>query len=196
MNFSLAGVLKNRSRTAMVVPLGQPASSWLTTTPASTVRDVPRSASSVRVSSSTRDTAEMAARASPRKPRVPMASRSYSVAILEVAWRKKAVAAWSAGMPQPSSVTRIRDIPPWAISTVTAPAPASMAFSISSLTTLAGRSTTSPAAIRSATWGSNCFITGMIYTSSNIVTGPSFWENTCISAPNSPCSTRKPRSRH
>jgi hypothetical protein len=31
------------------------------------------------------------------------------------------------------------------------------------LTTLAGRSTTSPAAMRSATWGSNCFITAILY---------------------------------
>ena len=49
------------------------------------------------------------------------------------------------------------------ISTVTAPAPASMAFSSSSFTTLAGRSTTSPAAMRSATWGSSCFITAILY---------------------------------
>ena len=163
MNFSRAGVLKNSSRTLRVVPRGQPASSRLTTAPASRVRAVPSASSSVRVSSSTRDTAEMAASASPRKPRVPMASRSRWVEILEVAWRRKAVGAWSAGMPQPSSATRIRDIPPWAISTVTAPAPASMAFSISSLTTLAGRSTTSPAAMRSATWGSNCLIAAMLY---------------------------------
>ena len=109
----------------------------------------------MRVITSIRDTAEMAARASPRKPRVPMASRSYSVRSLLVAWRRKAVFSSSAGMPQPSSVTRRKVIPPWAISTVTAEAPASMAFSISSLATEAGRSTTSPAAIRSATWGSN-----------------------------------------
>ncbi len=136
----------------MTVPRGQPSSSWETTSPAAAVSLVPSSASSVRVSSSTRATAQMAARASPRKPRVPMASRSRSAAILDVAWRRKAVGACSAGMPQPSSVTRISDIPPWAISTVTADAPASMAFSSSSFTTLAGRSTTSPAAIRSATW--------------------------------------------
>ena len=105
----------------------------------------------------------MAASASPRKPRVPMASRSRSVEILEVAWRRKAVGAWSAGMPQPSSVTRMRDMPPRAISTVTADAPESMAFSSSSFTTLAGRSTTSPAAMRSATWGSSCFITAILY---------------------------------
>ena len=80
-----------------------------------------------------------------------------------MAWRRNAVAAWSAGMPQPSSVTRMRVIPPRLISTVTADAPASMAFSISSFTTLAGRSTTSPAAIRSATWGSSCFIVAILY---------------------------------
>ena len=85
-----------------------------------------------------------------------MASRSYSERILLVAWRRKAVSASLSAMPQPLSVTRIRVIPPFWISTVTAVAPASMAFSTSSLTTLAGRSTTSPAAIRSATWGSSC----------------------------------------
>ena len=103
----------------------------------------------------------MAARASPRKPRVPMASRSYSVRSLLVAWRRKAVFSSEAGMPQPLSVTRRNVIPPWAISTVTAEAPASMAFSMSSLATEAGRSTTSPAAIRSATWGSNTCMLGM-----------------------------------
>ena len=51
-------------------------------------------------------------------------------------------------MPLPSSVTRISDSPPDAVTTSTSPAPASSAFSTSSLTTLAGRSTTSPAAMR------------------------------------------------
>ena len=182
----------------MVVPLGHPASSCSTSCPPSRDRAVP-SPWPWLVSSSTRDTAAMAARASPRKPRVPMASRSYSEEILEVAWRRKAVWHWSGAMPQPSSVTRMRAMPPWAISTVTAPAPASMAFSISSFTTEAGRSTTSPAAMRSATWGSSCRMVGIRsppYSSSRMVTGPSFWENTCMSAPNSPCSTVKPRSRH
>ena len=140
----------------MVVPWGQPASSRLTTAPPSRDRAAPSSSSAVRVSSSMRDTAEMAARASPRKPRVPMASRSYSVRSLLVAWRRKAVGASSQAMPQPLSVTRIRLMPPCWISTVRVSAPASMAFSMSSFTTDAGRSTTSPAAIRSATWGSNC----------------------------------------
>src|SRR4029077_2958800 len=47
----------------------------------------------------------------------------------------------------PSSVTRTRVRPPCSISTCTRGASASSAFSTSSLTTLAGRSTTSPAAI-------------------------------------------------
>ena len=107
---------------------------------------------------STRLTAEMAARASPRKPRVPIFPRSSSQRSLLVAWRKKAVGSSSGAMPQPLSVTRIRPMPPRWISTTTAEAPASMVFSTSSFTTLAGRSTTSPAAMRSATWASNCWI--------------------------------------
>ncbi len=50
-------------------------------------------------------------------------------------------------MPCPSSVTRIHLPPPSSRATSTRPAPASRAFSISSLTTDAGRSITSPAAI-------------------------------------------------
>src|SRR5689334_8675653 len=54
-------------------------------------------------------------------------------------------------MPTPSSVTRIRLRPPAWISTATRVARASSAFSTNSFTTLAGRSTTSPAAIWFAT---------------------------------------------
>ena len=61
-------------------------------------------------------------------------------------------------MPHPLSVTRIRVIPPRWISTVMLVAPASMAFSISSLMTDAGLSTTSPAAIRFATANDNTLI--------------------------------------
>ena len=106
-----------------------------------------------RVCSSTWLTAEMAASASPRKPSVPMLSRPRASRSLLVAWRRKAIPASSGDMPQPSSVTRRYVIPPPRISTVIVRAPASMAFSTSSFTTEAGRSTTSPAAIRSATWG-------------------------------------------
>jgi len=54
----------------------------------------------------------------------------------------------SADRPQPSSATRIRVRPPPCASTSIRVAPASMALSTSSLMALAGRSTTSPAAMR------------------------------------------------
>ena len=140
----------------MVVPWGAPAASTAAGSPPSRCSDAPSAPPGRQVTMSTRLTAEMAARASPRKPRVPIFPRSSSVRSLEVAWRKKAVGSSSGAMPQPLSVTRIRAMPPRRISTTTAELPASMAFSTSSFTTLAGRSTTSPAAIRSATWLSSC----------------------------------------
>ena len=140
----------------MVVPSGAPASSTWPGTPPSRRRKAPLPLPFCRVKISTRLTAEMAARASPRKPRVPIFPRSPAERSLLVAWRRKAVGSSPGAMPQPLSVTRIRPMPPRRISTTTAEDPASMAFSTSSLTTLAGRSTTSPAAIRSATWAGNC----------------------------------------
>src|SRR4051812_12194877 len=53
-------------------------------------------------------------------------------------------------MPSPLSVTRILRRPPSSISTAMRVAPASREFSMSSLTIEAGRSTTSPAAMRFA----------------------------------------------
>ena len=135
----------------MVVPSGHPASDSAVISPASKWRLVPSTAPAVLVSRSTRDTAAMAAKASPRKPMVPMAFRSSGSRSLEVAWRRNAVLASSRVMPQPSSVTRRNVMPPLRNSTVTLEAPASTAFSSSSFTTEAGRSTTSPAAIRLAT---------------------------------------------
>ena len=106
-NFMRAGVLKNRSRTTMVVPAGQPASSKESSSPPPQRYLAPVWASWVRVSSSTWATAEMEANASPRKPRVPMASRSSCRRILLVACRRKAVGTSSGAMPQPLSVTRM-----------------------------------------------------------------------------------------
>ena len=108
------------------------------------------------------ETLDMAARASPRKPSVPMASSPRSSASLLVAWRRKATPASSGDMPQPSSVTRMSSEPPPASSTVMFRAPASTAFSTSSFTADAGRSTTSPAAMRSATCGASMFILGIL----------------------------------
>ena len=98
---------------------------------------------------STSETPLMEARASPRKPMVRMCKRSEALASLDVACRRKARGMSSFSMPQPLSVTRMRESPPSRISTLTESAPLSMAFSKSSFTTLSGRSTTSPAAILS-----------------------------------------------
>ena len=117
--------------------------------------------SAALVSRSIRLTAEMAASASPRKPSVEMAARSSLFRILLVAWRRNAVCASSGAMPQPLSEMRMKVMPPFWISTVMRAAPASMAFSTNSLTTEAGRSTTSPAAIKSATWRLSWTIFGM-----------------------------------
>ena len=81
------------------------------------------------------------------KLEVSTASRSSRLAILLVAWRDTASGNCSAAMPLPLSRIRIRRTPPSSRSISTRVAPASIAFSTSSLTTDAGRSTTSPAAI-------------------------------------------------
>ena len=86
--------------------------------------------------------------ASPRKPSVITDSRSSIEAILLVACRCNA-SGYLARLPcrRPSSRTRIRPIPPRSMSMSMRCAPASRLFSTSSLTTDAGRSITSPAAI-------------------------------------------------
>ncbi len=91
------------------------------------------------------ETAAILERASPLNPRLFTLNRSSADAILLVACLENAVGISSFAIPFPLSVTRINPIPPSRISTVTEPA--STAFSTSSFTTEAGRSTTSPAAI-------------------------------------------------
>src|SRR5690625_7683382 len=61
-------------------------------------------------------------------------------------------------MPSPSSITLISFMPDSSMLTWISEAPASMEFSISSLTTELGRSTTSPAAILFCIFGSRIFI--------------------------------------
>src|ERR671934_63621 len=95
----------------------------------------------------TRATAAIEASASPRKPMVDTASRSARCAILLVACRASASGRSSRAMPSPSSSTCTRRTPPSSSVTLMARAPASTLFSSSSLSTEAGRSTTSPAAI-------------------------------------------------
>jgi hypothetical protein len=89
--------------------------------------------------------------ASPRNPSVAMESRSFTSLSLLVACRSKANSASSRNMPLPLSATRIKRRPPLSTSMRRSVAPASSEFSISSFTTEAGRSTTSPAAILLAT---------------------------------------------
>ena len=88
-----------------------------------------------------------------------MWDKSSAERILLVEWRRKAAGMSSISMPQPLSVTRIKEMPPSRISTVMEVAPASMAFSRSSFTMEAGRSITSPAAILSiVTWSKTCIL--------------------------------------
>ena len=151
-NLRRAGVLKNSPRTVTVVPAWRTAASQPSRLPPATESRTPARPSD-EVSSSSRDTDAIAGSASPRKPNVPTPIRSTASRILLVAWRDRASSASSRLMPAPSSLTRIRLLPPSAISIRIVRAPASSAFSTSSFTTDAGRSTTSPAAIWSATWG-------------------------------------------
>ena len=146
-NFRRAGVLKNRFREINVVPSGAPTSSRLFSCPPSIWYRQPVRLSPVFVISSTWETAVMLDKASPLNPREETVRRSSADRILLVEWRRNASGSSSRFIPQPLSVMRIKPIPPSRISAVMAVAPASMAFSISSFTTEAGRSTTSPAAI-------------------------------------------------
>ena len=146
-NLRRAGTLKKRSRTSTTVPAFAAAGSTAETVPPSTRTRAPLSASCGRLASTSLDTEAMLGSASPRNPMLRMRSRSSRVAILLVAWRDSARTSSPEGIPNPSSRTRIRRAPPVSSSTAIVLAPASSAFSTSSLTTDAGRSTTSPAAI-------------------------------------------------
>ena len=153
-NFSRAGVAANRSRTSTRVPCAKDAGAKAPTSPNSTRRRDPCSPSRGRDRISSRATEAMEGRASPRNPRVAILVRSPS-GIFEVAWRSTQRARSAASMPAPSSMTRISFCPPPSMVTSTRDAPASRAFSTSSLTAALGRSTTSPAAMRSARMGSS-----------------------------------------
>jgi hypothetical protein len=134
----------------IVVPRRRAASvTAITSPPAACTRVPPPSDGAVSTSSS--ETEPIAGSASPRNPKLATPTRSSASRILDVAWRDSASSASSRSMPQPSSLTRMLARPPSVTAISIAVAPASSAFSTSSLTTDAGRSTTSPAAMRSAT---------------------------------------------
>ncbi len=113
--------------------------------PPLTATSNPDSASCGRDFSVSFDTEPIEGRASPRKPSARISCTS-SVSF-DVQCRETASGNSFDGMPEPLSVTRSSVLPPPAVTTSIRVAPASMAFSTSSLITLAGRSITSPAAI-------------------------------------------------
>ena len=117
-----------------------PASVTEATVPAWTRISEPLSRPRARVRSVKCDTEAMLGSASPRKPSVAIAARSSARCSLLVACRSIASRASSGSMPNPSSSTRTRRLPPYSMVTVTRRASASMAFSTSSLTIEAGRS--------------------------------------------------------
>ena len=129
--------------------------------PPSTRTSVPSGAPWRAVRSTSRDTEAMAASASPRNPRVPMARRSSGRPELAGGVAADASSASSGDMPDPSSVTSMSRVPPPSMATRIERAPASSAFSPSSLTTEAGRSTTSPAAIWSMSASLRTAMVGM-----------------------------------
>ena len=151
-NLRRAGVAKNSSRTTTRVPGPPGAGAASPTAPPSTRSSTACAAPAGREVIARRAAAPMLGSASPRKPRVAMRSRASSLASsgasLEVAWRCTAMASSAASMPQPSSATSMRAMPPCSMATAMRVAPESSAFSTSSRAAAAGRSITSPAAIR------------------------------------------------
>ncbi len=164
-NRNRAGEAANSSQTSTRVPGPLAAAARERTSPLRTWRVAPATAPRVHVVSRSSDTAAMLASASPRKPSVPTPAMSPATAIFEVAWRSTASSRSSSAMPDPSSTTAMRTSPPPSMAISTRPAPASSAFSTSSLTTDAGRSMTSPAAMASATTCGNLRIGAVAITS-------------------------------
>src|SRR3954470_22689836 len=146
------------SFTSTVVPSGAPTSTTDATAPPLTRISVPLCWPFARVRRTKCDTDAIDGSASPRKPSVRIAARSSACRILLVACRSIASRASSGSIPSPSSSTRTCFLPPSSTAMVMRVAPASMAFSTSSLTTDAGRSTTSPAAIWFARSGARRWI--------------------------------------
>src|SRR5256884_3005797 len=150
-NLRRAGVLKTSRLTLTRVPTGLPAGPAAICGPPSTSARPPPPPSRGGLPASPRATAAMLASASPRNPRVRIVRRASSERILLVACRKNASGRSTGAIPSPSSTTSITPWPAASMLIWIRDAPASTAFSTSSLTTAAGRSTTSPAAMPSAT---------------------------------------------
>ena len=100
-------------------------------------------------------------KASPRKPDVLTFCKSSNTLIFDVACFLNAFSASARSMPFPSSLTAIKEVPPSSILIQIFLAPASREFSTSSLTTDAGLSITSPAAIWLIVCSSKIWISGI-----------------------------------
>ena len=154
-----AGTLKKRFSTRKLHPCWQTVASCDMTLLPSMRSCVPTLSSAMRVFSVTCATDAIDGRASPRNPMVCSEKRSSALRIFDVAWRSKARRASVTDMPIPLSMTCIDAFPASVTSTCILSAPASTAFSTSSLMTDAGRCITSPAAIWLATEsGRSCIL--------------------------------------
>ena len=157
-NLRRTGTFRNSCRTVTDVPGAAPSGELPTTRPSDTSIRVPEVSAGGRVTIVAWETAAMLGSASPLNPSVAIDPRSDGSTSLLVAKRWKASSASSRAMPTPLSTTLIRSTPPPRSSIDISVAPASSEFSISSLTTDAGRSVTSPAAIMDETSGGSTWI--------------------------------------
>ena len=157
-NFFLAGTLKNKSLTSIIVPLFVPHSYTSPNLPPSIFISYPYSEFAVFDFKFTLATEAIEARASPLKPKVLILYMSSDFVILLVACGMKAFFISSLNTPSPSSIILMRDVPPSSISIVIFFEAASIEFSTNSFTTEEGLSTTSPAAILLAVSSFNMLI--------------------------------------
>ena len=157
--FFLAGVLKNKFVTSIIVPTVLETSFLTFITPSSTSIKFPYRKSLVLDVMRRFETDAIDARASPRKPNVLILNKSVTSFIFEVACFSTHKTMSLGPMPRPLSLTLIKDLPPSTISMCILVAPASKEFSISSLTTDTGPSITSPAAILFIKFESNNLMT-------------------------------------
>ncbi len=160
-NFLLAGSLKNKSRTLILVPAAAEQGWGGDLLPQSVSMMYASRESAVLLTISTLATEPILASASPLKPIVVIFSKSSGLLSLLVACGAKAAGKSSFLIPQPSSITEMSFLPPSSILTCILFAPASMLFSMSSFTTLAGLSITSPAAIIFIIFSSRTTIRGI-----------------------------------
>ena len=139
--------MKKRSATSIVVPCGAVCSSISRLLLPSIVILVPILLPFLQVVILSLETEAIEGNASPLNPEVLTVCKSSKERIFDVECFWKANSASSASMPSPSSLIITREVPPSSMRIQIFFAFASREFSTSSLTTDAGLSITSPAAI-------------------------------------------------